>query len=182
MPDRRIAEAQELHLLERSPTYPRGMRTSLDYQVRDARITDVDRIINLLADSTDEFGDAFDTGPAVANLLRQLIYLPQAAVLVAEADRRIVGLVVLALRPSVRAGGMIGNIDLLAIEGRHEESGVRQTLVNDASRSARNKGCLVIEATQPLDRAARERWLELGFEQGPALIVRPVGGRAAVRN
>ena len=81
----------------------------MDYQVRTARITDVDRLVALFAPAVDPGG-----GPLVApDLLRQLIYLPQASVLVAERRREVIGGAVLALRPSVRAGGYIGSIDLL---------------------------------------------------------------------
>ena len=153
----------------------------MDYQVRDARITDVDRIMNLLDGSAREF-----SGPVgideVANLLRQLVYLPQAAVIVADAGRRIIGIVVLALRPSIREGGMVGNIDVLTVEPGYERAGVAEALVNEAIRSARNKGCRLVEASQPVDRSTLERWLELGFEEGDARIVRAVAQPTAARN
>ena len=154
----------------------------MDRQVRDARITDVDRIMHLLEASTDPFGDHESVDREAANLLRQLIYLPQAAVLVAEVGRQIVGLAVLALRPSVREGGMIGTIDVLAVDAGYDEAGIREALVNEATRSARNKGCLVLEATTPVDAAARDRWLELGFEPGEARLTRAIGRATAVRN
>ena len=46
---------------------------------------------------------------SATDLLRQLIYLPNAAVLVADARRVIVGAAVLALRPSVSGGGHGGD-------------------------------------------------------------------------
>ena len=45
--------------------------------------------------------------------LRQLVYLPQASVVVAELNRTVIGVAILALRPSVRAGGFVGTVDLL---------------------------------------------------------------------
>ena len=45
------------------------------------------------------------------DLLRQLVYLPQASDLVAETLRALAGLAVLALRPSVHAGGYVGSVN-----------------------------------------------------------------------
>src|SRR3970282_1958798 len=47
---------------------------------------------------------------------RQVVYLPQASIFVAEKGRDLSGGVVMALRPSVRSGGFIGSIDLLVVD------------------------------------------------------------------
>jgi N-acetylglutamate synthase-like GNAT family acetyltransferase len=145
--------------------------TVVGYQVRDARITDAERITRLL-----------DTGPSrpevegrttldAGDLLRQLVYLPHAAVIVAEAYRAIVGAAVLSLRPSVVGGGFIGTIDLLVVEPGPEATEVQDALVAAMLRSARNKGCVAVEAPQlgePVDRATWERY---GFaEAAPRMV------------
>ena len=84
----------------------------MELQVRDARLTDIDRIIGLIerADpqwSPSRLADA-------ADVLRQMIYLPNGSLIVALDGRMVVGVTVLSLRPSVAAGGLVGNIDLLA--------------------------------------------------------------------
>lgn len=143
----------------------------MEYQIRDARITDVDRITGLL-DST-MLGRLADSGAPLkaADLLRQLVYLPQAVVLVADARRTIVGAAVLALRPSVSQGGFVGTIDVIAADPEGEQAGVIDSLVAEALRSARNKGCVAVEATRPDDNAERERWSGYGFvEAGPRLV------------
>ncbi len=96
----------------------RGQALGVEYQVRAARITDVERIVALVAAAAPAASAAALEG---ADLLRQLVYLPQASVLVAETLRTMVGVAVLALRPSVRAGGYVGTIDLLAVDPRHDE-------------------------------------------------------------
>ena len=50
-----------------------------------------------------------------ADLMRQLVYLPNASLLVAEVRREIAGGALLVLRPSVVAGGYVGTIDLLVV-------------------------------------------------------------------
>ena len=109
-----------------------------------------------------------------ADLLRQLIYLPQASVLVAERRREVVGGAVLALRPSVRAGGYIGTIDLLTVDPDADAERVTDDLLEEIFRSARNKGCTVVEADRPDDRAPRTL-ARMGFDE-PARSC-PVRGR-----
>ena len=89
-----------------------------------------------------------------ADLLRQLVYLPQASIFVAETQRDVVGGAVLALRPSVRAGGFVGTIDLLVVDPDHDADRVTDALLEEVVRSASNKGCTLVEAARPDDPAA----------------------------
>ena len=147
----------------------------MDYQVRTARITDVDRLVALFAPAVDPGG-----GPLVAaDLLRQLIYLPQASVLVAERRRDMLGGAILALRPSVRAGGYIGSIDLLVVDPAGDVQRVTNDLLEEILRSARNKGCTVVEAALPDDPDERARWEDRGFSPGGSLMTRSVVARRA---
>ena len=94
--------------LGRVATSARGNDTGVEHQIRVARITDIDRLTTLAERAT---------GRSVsADLLRQLVYLPQASIFVAEQGRDLSGGVVMALRPSVRSGGFIGSIDLLVVD------------------------------------------------------------------
>jgi GNAT superfamily N-acetyltransferase len=144
----------------------------VDYQVRAARITDIDRLVTLCADA---LGSADDSGPLVApDLLRQLVYLPQASVLVAELRRTVIGAAVLALRPSVAAGGFVGTVDLLVCDPRHDVDAVADALIEEALRSARNKGCTRVEAGRPDDPAEQARWERRGFREAGRRLERPV--------
>ena len=144
----------------------------MDYQVRSARITDIDRLVALSAASSSvAAGDGPLVGP---DLLRQLVYLPQASVLVAELRREIVGAAVLALRPSVRAGGYVGTVDLLVVDPRHDAERIADVLITELLRSARNKGCVVVEAARPDDPSERTRWDRQGFRAAGPLLERPV--------
>ncbi len=138
----------------------------MEYQVRAARVTDIDRLVAM---SDDALRPAHDASPLVAaDLLRQLVYLPQASVVVAESQRTVVGGGVLALRPSVRSGGYVGTIDLLVIDPGHDADRVTEILVEELLRSASNKGCTVVETARPEDHAALARLQGMGFaEAGP---------------
>jgi GNAT superfamily N-acetyltransferase len=138
----------------------------VEYLVRAARVTDIDRLVALSdASMRPERGES---PLGAADLLRQLVYLPQASIFVAEARRDVVGGAVLALRPSVRAGGYVGTVDLLVVDPDHDADRVTDALLEELIRSARNKGCSVIEAALPGNPEERTRWEHHGFiESGP---------------
>jgi N-acetylglutamate synthase-like GNAT family acetyltransferase len=158
----------------------RSQPVSVDHQVRAARITDIDRLAALCAEAMSK---AAGDGPLVApDLLRQLVYIPQASVLVAEVRRSVIGVAILALRPSVRAGGFVGTVDLLVVDPRHDVDAVADTLIEEVLRSARNKGCVTVEVTRPEDPAEQARWSRRGFSDAGTLLARPVAtGRVASR-
>lgn len=159
-----------------------GLPTTVEFQVRDARITDVDRITTLLEMSGAVDGVPDTMADGAADLLRQLVYLPHAAVLVADASRHIVGIMVLALHPSVRRGGMIGTIDLLVVEPGPEERAVSDALISEAVRSARKKGCVAVEAVAPEDPLDHDRWEEQGFISTSPRVERELSHARAVHS
>jgi predicted N-acetyltransferase YhbS len=154
----------------------------VEYLVRAARITDIERLATLGATVLHAPGTG---GPLnAAALLRQLVYLPQASVFVAEARREVVGGSVLVLRPSVVAGGYVGTVDLLVVDPAHDADRVSEALVEETVRSASNKGCTVVEAAQPSDPDDLARWERLGFGPAGPLLRRSVAavGAAARRS
>jgi len=149
----------------------------VEYLVRAARITDVDRLVAL---SRESVHPSRGRGPLIAaDLLRQLVYLPQASIFVAEEGRDLVGGAVLALRPSVRAGGFVGTVDLLVVDPEHDVDRVTRVLIEEMLRSARNKGCTVVEAVRPEDPDEFARWTRQGFIGADPLLQRPVADRAS---
>jgi predicted N-acetyltransferase YhbS len=140
----------------------------LEYLVRAARVTDIDRVVTL-SDGAAKLTRA-DSPLGAADLMRQLVYLPQASIVVAESQRVVVGGAILALRPSVRAGGFVGNIDLLVVDPAHDVDRITEALLEELVRSASNKGCTVVEAERPDDADAYARWQRMGFgEAGPRI-------------
>ncbi|HEY8838647.1 MAG TPA: hypothetical protein VIO16_13435 [Dehalococcoidia bacterium] len=140
----------------------------MDVQLRDARLTDIDRVLGLIERSDPRW--SLDQLANAADVLRQMVYLPNTSLLVALDGRMLVGVAVLALRPSVNAGGLIGTVDLLAVEAGREDDGVIEALLNELIRSARNKGCVLLEGAVPGEPAELTRWEAAGFaEAGPRL-------------
>lgn len=140
----------------------------MEVQVRDARLTDIDRIAGLI-ERADAHG-TLDQAVDATNVLRQMVYLPNASIIVALDGRMVVGAGVLAIRPSVSAGGLVGTTDLVAVEPGHETDGVIEAVLRELIRSARNKGCVVLEGNIPEDKSDLARWEALGFaEAGPRL-------------
>jgi N-acetylglutamate synthase-like GNAT family acetyltransferase len=141
----------------------------VEVHVRTARLTDLDAAMRVLA------FDTVGSGRDEADYLRNLLFVPSATVLVAEADRRVVGLGVLAIRPSVRSGPFVGVIDELGVApGNGPGDADRQTiidhLVEHLVASARNKGCARVEVAEPLASAEPALWKRVGFaSRGPTL-------------
>lgn len=144
----------------------------MEYQVRAARITDIDRLV-ALSDASDPMLRR-DGTLGSADLMRQLVYLPQASIFVAESHRDVVGGAILALRPSVRAGGFVGTLDLIVVDPATDVERIMDSLLEEIVRSARNKGCVVVEAGRPSDAAGLERFARLGFVEAGARLERRV--------
>jgi GNAT superfamily N-acetyltransferase len=154
---------------------------AVEYLVRAARVTDIDRFVALSDDSMPVSRDSSPLG--AADLMRQLVYLPQASIVVAEMQRTVVGGAILALRPSVKAGGYVGTIDLLVVDPEYDADRITEALLEELLRSASNKGCTVVEAERPTDPVVQERWLRIGFGEAGPRIQRTVAaaGSAARR-
>jgi hypothetical protein len=157
-----------------APSDPGSKHRLVEYRVRPARITDVDRLVAL---SGDRMGHRVPGQLDAADVLRQLVFLPHASVIVAEQRREIAGGAVLAIRPSVRAGGYVGTIDLLVTDPDSDVDAVTDLLIEEAVRSAANKGCASVEVPQPEDPAERARWERLGFSPQDQRLGRPVALR-----
>jgi hypothetical protein len=143
----------------------------VEYLVRQARITDIDRLAALGQAVLRESGHG---SLDAADLLRQLVYLPNASLLVAETRRVLVGGALLVLRPSVIAGGYVGTVDLLVVAPGHDADRVTDALLEELLRSAGNKGCSTVEMAQPSDPADLARLERAGFAPAGPMLRRPL--------
>jgi predicted N-acetyltransferase YhbS len=152
----------------------------VEYLVRAARVTDIDRLV-ALSDGSDRI-DHDHGSLGSADLMRQLVYLPQASIVVAESQRVVVGGAILALRPSVTAGGFVGTVDLLVVDPDYDADRITAALLEELLRSASNKGCTVVEADRP-DDTTLPHWRGIGFAEAGPRIIRTVAaaGSAARR-
>ena len=101
-----------------------------------------------------------------ADRLRNLLFVPAATVVVAEAERQVIGIGVLSIRPAVRSGPFIGVIDELGVAAAAGRSGsaapaadaaqlkgLGDSILEHLVTSARNKGCTRVDVTDPLATA-----------------------------
>jgi len=156
----------------------------VDFHVRSARLTDVDTAIRIiLRDEVDPDEQRDD-----ADRLRSLLFVPAATVVVAVAERRVIGVGVLSIRPSVRSGPFVGVIDELGLAqqaaagataageagapGREE---VGSSILEHLVTSARNKGCARVEVTDPLASAESALLENAGFARRGVLQSRAIG-------
>ena len=137
----------------------------MEVNVRSARLTDLDTASRLVVGSGIDAGLERDDA---TDFLRNLLFVPSATVLVAEAGRQVVGIGVLSIRPSVRSGPFVGVIDELGIaqppaldaaDGRR----AADALVEHLATLARNKGCTRVEVSEPLASAEPSLWKRLRF-------------------
>lgn len=150
----------------------------MEYQIRPARITDIDRLAAVGRASLSGSG----RGPLdAADLLRQLVYLPNASLLIAESRREVAGGALLVLRPSVTAGGYVGTIDFLVVAPGYDADRVTDALVEELVRSAGNKGCSTVEIGQPSDPADLARIERAGFGPAGPVLRRPLPAAGTVR-
>ena len=150
----------------------------LEYLVRPARITDIDRLaaIGGTSLSVSRRGQL-----DAADLLRQLVYLPNASLLVVESHHReLAGGGLLVLRPSVVSGGYVGTIDLLVVDESGDPDRVTDILMGELLRSASNKGCSTVEVAVPTSNASLARRERAGFGPAGATLRRPVAVAGSV--
>jgi hypothetical protein len=157
----------------------------VEFHVRSARLTDVDPAIRIiLRDQTADTGER----RADADRLRSLLFLPAATVVVAEAERAVVGVGVLSIRPAVRSGPFVGTIDELGLSlvrsrtrsaAAVADAAVRErigsSIVEHLIASARNKGCARVDVTDPLATAESALLKSAGFARRGTLLSRATG-------
>jgi hypothetical protein len=154
----------------------------MEVSVRSARLTDVDAAVRVLTGHSIA-GEAERTD---ADSLRHLLFVPAATVVVATAERRLVGVGVLSIRPSVRSGPFVGVVDELGTESPWPGSvagaddaalrgEVASRVLEQLIASARNKGCSRVEVTDPLASAEPALLEKAGFERQGAFLSRAIG-------
>ena len=147
----------------------------MEYHVRSARLTDVDAALRLVLRDPYDPGEQRDG----ADRLRSLLFLPAATVVVAEAERRLVGAGVLSIRPSIRPGPFVGVIDALGVADETADDPSRDaighSIIEHLVASARNKGCARVEVTDLLASAESDLFEGAGFERRGVLLSRAIG-------
>ncbi len=159
----------------------------MEVHVRSARLTDLDAAVRFLgypdgggADAVGGDEDGVNERKDAADYLRNLLFIPSATVVVAEGDRRVVGVGVLAIRPSVRSGPFVGVIDEIgtaqppALDAADRRR-VADEIVEHLATSARNKGCTRVEVAEPLASAEPSLWKRHRFASRGRTLGRSIG-------
>ncbi len=147
----------------------------MEVHVRSARHTDLDAAARMLARD----GDDPETRRGDVDYLRNLLFVPSATVTVAEIERRVVGVGVLAIRPSVRSAPFVGVVDELGVRqaelGAADRRRIGDEIVAHLVASARNKGCTRVEVSEPLASAEPSLWKRMGFASRGRTLGRSIG-------
>jgi predicted N-acetyltransferase YhbS len=142
-----------------------------DLRIRVATRDDAEAITVLLA----QLGHAADAETVVARLSR-LAKADNNAVLVAEQDGGIVGLIGLHWLPLLHRPAPLGRITVLIVREEARRQGIGRLLVERAAEVFREAGCGSVEVTSNLRRTeAHAFYKRLGFETPSAYFRQSLG-------
>ena len=128
----------------------------VEYLVRAARVTDIDRIVALRDDGrSDDRAPRARSMPRISCASSSTCRRP-ASSSPRRSDTSWVGRSSRFARRS-SAGGYVGTIDLLVVDPGHDVDRITEALVEELLRSASNKGCTVVEDGPPDDPMERTR-------------------------
>jgi GNAT superfamily N-acetyltransferase len=140
--------------------------------VRRAEAADAAAIAALLA----ELG--YEAAPA--DVERRLEALERSAVLVAELDCGVAGVLTLSMVPVLHEAGDWCRITVLVVAERARRRGLARALVAEAEAIARGHGCIRIEVTSALHRdGAHEFYRGMDYDQVSEHFLKPLAGAHA---
>ena len=132
---------------------------------RDARREDVPAIVALLAD--DVIGGEREAAPdeAYQKAFEQVQSDPRSRLIVAEADRQVVGTLQLSMLPGLsRHGTLRAEIEGVRVAAQHRSQGLGRTMIEWAVGQAREHGAGLVQLTSDKRRHDAIRFYEsLGF-------------------
>lgn len=141
----------------------------MNYEIRDARVEDAERIVELIAD----LGHAMSTD-AVRERIEEL-HLSDCRQLVAATGDRVIGLCGLHIMTAIHRPRLVGRITILEVDAGFRGQGVGRALVKHAEDRFREAGCGMIELT------SNERLIEahgfyrrIGFEHTSKRFARQI--------
>jgi GNAT superfamily N-acetyltransferase len=105
-----------------------------------------------------------------ASRLRETVERGALEVLAASAEGRVVGVAVLAYRPSVSAAGLFASIEDLYVEPDARRQGVGRTLLKAVGERCAARGVSYVEAQVEDDEAAAF-YAASGYEEEPGVRV-----------
>jgi ribosomal protein S18 acetylase RimI-like enzyme len=145
-------------------------------KVRGATAQDVEIIHALACELAGAVGDSPPGFEAVRARLSELLEEPQARVLVAEGDERIVGAASLWIKPDLAHGDTVVEVPMLVVAEDYRREGVGRLLMEEVRRLAAENGAGLIElvATRG-NKPARDFYRSLGFVETEHVTLEFVG-------
>lgn len=102
----------------------------------------------------------------LGRVLTEIIESPHAALIVAADGSSLAGVISLWFRPNLLHAGDVALIDELVVDERFRRQGVGASLVAEAIRVARSRGCIEVEvSTERGNEGARKLYARFGFEE-----------------
>ncbi len=146
------------------------------YEVREATAGDAAVIHALASELAETVGDTPPAEDVVGARLEELLDEPRARVLVAEADRGVVGVVSLWIKPDLAHGDAVVEVPMLAVSEDHRRDGVGKLLMSSVREAAAENDASLIElvATRA-NVAARDFYKSLGFTEADVVSLEFVG-------
>ena len=102
--------------------------------------------------------------------LREAVEAGELEVLAARAEGRVVGVAVLAYRPSISAGGLFASVEDLHVKPDARRRGVGRALLEAVGERCAARGVSYVEA-QVEDEEAAGFYAALGYEEEPGVRV-----------
>jgi GNAT superfamily N-acetyltransferase len=139
-------------------------------KVREADETDAGSIAELM--STLGYATSRDEA---RRRLERLRSLPGSAVLVAELDGRVAGVIALSAIHLLERGQPSCRITALVVRPELRRQGIATSLLTEADQEARRQGCFRLEVTSRPERPAAHAFYEqAGFSERPHRFVRAI--------
>lgn len=149
-------------------------------KIRDARPTDLDRLLELYTLLEAPYGDApsvsATTNGAAEDLFTRVLLDPNQQTLVAEVYDEVAGTLVLAILPNLAHGGApYAMVENVVVDEEYRGEGVGKALMKEAMKRARAAGAYKLALCSNLERTEAHRFYEaLGFRETHAgFEVRP---------
>ncbi len=102
----------------------------------------------------------------------QVVRHPEAVVFVATIGARVVGYLAMSHRPQIHLGARIAVVDELVIDDAHNDDGIGEALLASAIAHARGLGCCRVDLQTTHASIDRRAYVEIGFVEVDATIVR----------
>jgi ribosomal protein S18 acetylase RimI-like enzyme len=149
-------------------------------KVRGARAEDAEIIHALACELAGAVGDTPPRFGDVRARLSELLEEPQARVLVAEDDERIVGAASVWIKPDLAHGDTVVEVPMLVVAEDHRREGVGRLLMKEIQRLAaeNDAGLIELVATRK-NEPARDFYRSLGFVETEHVTLEFVGDLGA---